>query len=244
MKATLSTLIELQRVDDELDALEALKGDLPQRVEQMRREMDEMQRNYDSKKNELEETKRSKLHLEGEIADLREKLKKYQEQLYSVTSNREYDAITVEIDAVKEKIDDAETRVLELFESEETLEAEVKRGEGEIGSLKEHLAVKEKELQQKIQETEQESQHYQQQREELVRSIRKPILHQYERIRRGLGSTAVVEISNYACGGCFSAIPPQKVVEIKTMSQLIICESCGRILVAHGEKQSVANSKF
>jgi len=240
LKATLNTLIELQKVDDELDALEALKGDLPQRVEQMKREMDEMQRNYDTKKNELEETKRTKLHLEGEIADLREKLKKYQDQLYSVTSNREYDAITVEIDAVKEKIDDAETRVLELIEREEVLEAEVKSAEGEIESLKEHLAVKEKELEQKIKETEQETQQYQRQREELVKNIRKPILHQYERIRRGLGSTAVVEISNYACGGCFSSIPPQKVVEIKTMSQLIMCESCGRILVAHGEKHTVS----
>ncbi|HDH57590.1 MAG TPA: hypothetical protein ENF16_03165, partial [Bacteroidetes bacterium] len=38
-------------------------------------------------------------------------------------------------------------------------------------------------------------------------------------------------VYNGACGGCFAAIPPQKLMEISTMADFILCETCGRILV-------------
>jgi predicted nucleic acid-binding Zn-ribbon protein len=46
--------------------------------------------------------------------------------------------------------------------------------------------------------------------------------------RNGL---AVVTVERNACGGCFSAVPPQRQSEIKQAKKIIICEHCGRILV-------------
>ena len=39
-----------------------------------------------------------------------------------------------------------------------------------------------------------------------------------------------------ACGGCFNRIPPQRQVEIRQGKKLIVCEYCGRILVADPEE--------
>ena len=41
----------------------------------------------------------------------------------------------------------------------------------------------------------------------------------------------MVTIDRDACGGCFSAIPPQRQMEIKMHKKVIVCENCGRILV-------------
>ena len=43
---------------------------------------------------------------------------------------------------------------------------------------------------------------------------------------------AVVTVKRDACGGCFNRIPPQRQVDIRQGKKIIICEYCGRILVA------------
>ena len=48
-------------------------------------------------------------------------------------------------------------------------------------------------------------------------------------VRNGL---AVVTVKRDACGGCFNRIPPQRQVDIRQGKKIIICEYCGRILVA------------
>jgi len=236
----LMQLIELQKVDNELQALEELKGDLPQRVKRLRDELDAIKQNHENCKKELDEIKRLKLHGDGELKDFQEKQNKYREQLYAVKSNREYDAITLELDAVKEKIDQAETRVLELMEKEQNLAANLQNLDSQLTVLTENLTVNEKELQEKITKTEDDYRLWKKKRQELIVNVKRPVLSTYERIRRVRGKNTVIEINKYACGGCHSAIPPQKAVEIRNMDQLILCESCGRILVYKNEREPLA----
>lgn len=55
----------------------------------------------------------------------------------------------------------------------------------------------------------------------------------YERIRSSVHNhLAVVSVYNGdSCGGCFSMITPQRLVDIASGKKLIICEHCGRIIV-------------
>jgi predicted nucleic acid-binding Zn-ribbon protein len=41
----------------------------------------------------------------------------------------------------------------------------------------------------------------------------------------------VVKVERDACGGCFSKIPPQRQLDIRTHKKIIVCEYCGRILI-------------
>ena len=241
MKGNLTGLVDLQKVDKELQALEALKGDLPQQVGKLRNELNATKETYGSQRNELTEIKKTKALREVELQDFQVKAKKYREQLYAVTSNREYDAITTEIDAVDAKISDVEDEVLQFIEDEEILEQELANAEPEITALEENLDKTEKELNEKIQATEKEYEAFRRQRDEISESVERRVLYQYERIRKGIGNSVVAEIMNNACGSCFSSIPPQKQLEVRTMTQLIFCESCGRILVYTRKREAVAS---
>ena len=55
----------------------------------------------------------------------------------------------------------------------------------------------------------------------------------YDRIRQSVNNhLAVVGVYNgNSCGGCFSTIAPQQLINIASNKKLIICEYCGRILV-------------
>ena len=66
-----------------------------------------------------------------------------------------------------------------------------------------------------------------------LQKIDERLLAAYERIRRNVrNGLAVVTVRRDACGGCFNRIPPQRQVDIRQGKKIIVCEYCGRILVA------------
>ncbi len=63
--------------------------------------------------------------LELEVATKQEELKKLQSQMMSIKTNKEYDALISQIDAVKEAIGGKETQALELIEKVEGIEGSI-----------------------------------------------------------------------------------------------------------------------
>ena len=71
---------------------------------------------------------------------------------------------------------------------------------------------------------------------EAKAKIDERLLVAYNRIRRNVrNGMAVVTVKRDACGGCFNHIPPQRQAEIRLGKKIIVCEYCGRILVADNE---------
>jgi len=239
LKANLTGLIQLQKLDRQLHSLEELLGDLPQQVETIKAKLEGSRKELREQREALTEVRTTKSLQEGELKDMQEKTEKYREQLYSVTSNREYDAITASIDNMTEKTNEVETSILELLEREDFLNKEIDVLEPEITALEGRLSEMETALQKKVKATEGEYQAFKKQRDEIGKTLDQRALYQYERIRHGIGNNAVAELHDGACSGCFSYIPPQRQVEIKAMQQLLLCESCGRILVFHLESSAV-----
>ena len=62
------------------------------------------------------------------------------------------------------------------------------------------------------------------------------LLAAYGRIRGSVrNGLAVVTVKRDACGGCFNRIPPQRQADVRQGKKLIVCEYCGRVLVAENE---------
>jgi predicted nucleic acid-binding Zn-ribbon protein len=68
-------------------------------------------------------------------------------------------------------------------------------------------------------------------RKNVTVRIDKRLLSTYERVKKGRGNQVVVTIKKRACGGCFKAIPPQKIQEIREGNRIFTCDNCGRILL-------------
>ena len=67
-------------------------------------------------------------------------------------------------------------------------------------------------------------------RKDTLKKISKDFIKEYNRVREHTKDSAV-RIRRNSCSGCFSAQPPQKIVEIRNnLDQLFFCENCGRIL--------------
>lgn len=241
MLEDLKTLVELQNVDSQLFALEKAKGDLPHRVLELKSQLDQLAALRQQKAEALEATQSSRRAAEGALQMAKERKKKYDNQLYSVKNNKEYDAVTAEIEATAIEIDETETKILEAIEQEEALQKELAEQDERLKILQNEHDEQEAILKSREAETHSMAEELQSQRKGLIVKLRRPLLGAYQRILNGKDGLAVVEVIRGSCVGCSTRIPPQRVMEIREMNQIFYCESCGRILVWNNADEEAVN---
>ncbi len=171
MKQILETLVELQRVDAQLLRLDNAKGDLPHQVERLNKTLQETEEVLKTNEKKLLDYKREVGIIEMELKALEGKRTKYQNQLYEVKTNREYDAVTHEIEFVKSEISKKEDRLKELKQMVEELEKVAKETQEQLHRLKSEYEQKKAELEKKKEVTEQEETALQDKRKKLLASL-------------------------------------------------------------------------
>ncbi len=239
LKETLSYLASLQETDKKLFYLEYSRGDLPKTVKKLKEDIENVINLLAKTKDEIAHNDLEQRQTESIVTDAKEKLQKYQNQLYDVTTNKEYDAITHEIEVQKKDIEEGDDKILELMQARERLDSTLKEYTEESVQLKKELDEKESELVSLLKSTEKRELELNQMREKIIVRLDIPTMKRYERIRTAKNGIAVVQIEREACGGCYKAIPPQKIVEVEKLSKLIQCEVCGRILIPEGELEKL-----
>ncbi|MCF7823244.1 MAG: hypothetical protein K9N35_03640 [Candidatus Marinimicrobia bacterium] len=230
MNNTLKFLIDLQEIDRQLFEIEEKKGSLPEKVEKLESQADIIKSELDGSRATYEEYQKELIATKGELMDSAEKVKKYQDQLYLVTTNREYDALTNEIETVKRNIAEMEARQLTLETAIEALKEMIASSEEQSTTFVEQLAANRDELKEKSDLTDARQIELEAERKELVAKIGERYLRKYNRILKAR-RRAVVSIERAACAGCHKQLSPQIIYEIQQMDKFIECENCGRILI-------------
>ena len=141
----LKALYSVQLIDTQIDKLRAVRGELPMEVKDLEDEIVGLETRQRNIGNSIED-------LDNRIADFRLRikesqklLKKYEEQQMKVKNNREYEAITKEIEVEGLEIQANEKKIKQAgFEKTEKTKASESIAE-EIVNRKEDLKIKEKE---------------------------------------------------------------------------------------------------
>ena len=226
MNQTLEQLIKLQEIDHRLMEIKEHMGDLPKTVESQELEITTIQSKNEQKQARIDQIDKDIRHHESEIEDFSTKLKKYKEQLFLVKSNKEYDAISQEIDHMKTTISESETVQLQFEEEKTELEETIKLNTNKIESTSESLSSNQIALQSAMAETTHEQEKLESSRNILFKDIEPTYLSQYETLRNAREGVGMASIIGSACGGCYSQLPPQIVIEIKENKQIITCPGC------------------
>ncbi|MBU1097806.1 MAG: hypothetical protein CVV23_12715 [Ignavibacteriae bacterium HGW-Ignavibacteriae-2] len=239
----LTTLYQLQLIDDQLDELEELRGDLPLAVNELSGKIQATKDQIDVKEKEKKESLEKRKNNEEEIERFKINLKKFKAQLYQVRNNKEYDALTKEIDHTEESISKFENENIALEDLAEKLKLEIKDLTPQLEEKVEELKIKEAELKKIIKTNEREEEKLRVQRDKIAETVKRNDLNTYMRIRKALAGTAVATINRGACSGCHNVIPAQRQIEIRQNKRVFTCESCGRMLVS-AEISTTAEEKI
>lgn len=231
MQKTFHALLELQEVDNRLDELTEDRGDLPKIVNELEEKLAKTKEKHETHEADIKAAKLRLKELELLMGETKEKLDKYNNQLYQVKTNKEYDAITTEIETVQESQKEYEKEVRSVNTQIEEKMAAVTELEGQIAGIEKDLAENRVELNASLEETAEEEENLNKNRKKIIKDLSKNVLDTYEKVRHAREGKGIAIVKNGNCGGCFSYIPPQKIVEVRKMKKIFECEFCGRILV-------------
>jgi uncharacterized protein len=233
----LDALLNLQRIDSRLDAIFKIRGALPEEVQDLEDEIIGYQTRLDKFNQDILTLEEDIKRYKENIKDSEKLIKKYQDQQMNVRNNREYDAITkelelqdLEIQVSKKKIGEAQTKI-------ESKNKDVEDLKGVLSERKKDLDNKKSELQTIIAESENEENKLINDKEKAIKKIEDRLAKSYTKIRENAkNGLAVVLVKRGACGGCFNVVPPQRQADIREKKKLIVCEHCGRIFAGVEEE--------
>lgn len=235
----LKQLWDLQQIDSKIDKIQILKGELPIEVKDLEDEIEGLNTRLKNSQDELTELDEEIKNRKNAKSLAKELITRYEKQQNNVKNNREYDALSKEIELQKLEIQLSEKKMNDATAKLEAKQHVIEETEKVIAEREKHLKAKKKELDKIIEETEKEEQELQKESDKQSKKVEERLLKAYTRIRSAYkNGLAVVAVLRDACGGCYAKIPPQRQVEIRQRKRLITCEHCGRILVDWENKEN------
>ena len=228
----LKILYQFQLIDDQLDELEELRGDLPNAVKELEDQINRSKEDISSKEKEQKDSLKKREENEEEIEKQKENQKRFKAQLYQVRNNKEYDALTKEIDHTDDVVSKLEAENDGLADLSKSLTQQIEEFKPKLFELNDELKTKKADLKEIIKANEKEEAKLRKERKKIEEEVKKPDLSAYTRIRKAKRGKAVSTIKRSACSGCHNIVPSQRQLEIRRNNRLFYCEYCGRILVS------------
>jgi len=226
----LETLLKLQALDSKLDEIVKMRGDLPEEIRDLEDELIGFGTRIKKFETEIEGFKEEISNRKNASKESEKLIKKYIDQQSNVRNNREYDAISKEIELQQLDIQLAEKKTKEATLKIDSRNLEIEAIKNSLSEREKDLANKKSELEILVSESLEEETKIQKDREKVQKQLEERLYQSYNRLRHNLkNGLAVVLVKRDACGGCFNTVPPQRQADIKEKKKIIVCEHCGRI---------------
>ena|SRR5574343_148925 len=228
----LKALFELQTIHTSIDKIRTIRGELPMEVADLEDDVAGLETRISKIKDEINELEDNITNKKSIMKTATQLIKKYEEQQNNVKNNREFEALTKEIEIQGLEIQVAEKKIKEYTYEIGNKSKVLENAEIALGERRGDLDVKKAELDKITKETEKDEDALLKKASKAEKDIEERLLTAYHKLRSNAkNGLAVVTIQRDSCGGCFNQIPPQRQVDIRQHKKIIVCEHCGRILV-------------
>jgi predicted nucleic acid-binding Zn-ribbon protein len=222
-------LYQLQEIDLEI-------ADEERRLEQVNGRLGDdkvvvaVQQKLDMEKEKQGELQHQQRSLEGEIDDLAAKIKKGEDELYSgrITNPKELSNLQHEIELLKTKRDQLETKDLELMERVESVESAMAALQGELKEVTSAWQREQEQLRKEKAALESSLDDLNRKRQTLAAEVEPKVITLYEQLRKNKGF-AVARVEQGICRGCRISLSSSELQQARS-GALVQCGSCNRIL--------------
>jgi uncharacterized protein len=229
MLPDVQNLIELQHADREILRLKAEIADLPKRVAAIEAKLAGTKAGLEKARAAMKADEATRRKFETAILDLQQKISKYRDQSLEVKTNEQYKALLHEIQFAEQDIRINEDRILELMVNAEARDKDIKAAEAELKAETTEIEKEKADARQRTAEDEKELAVWNAKRDTARGSVNPDLLRQYDRVAKYRG-TGLSEVRDHKCLACQVMLRPQTYNEVRMGTQVIVCDSCQRIL--------------
>src|SRR5712671_340807 len=229
MLPDIDKLLELQVADKEIRRLQDEVAALPKRVAVIEQKLAGTKAQLERAQSAAKGDEANRKKFESAIKDLQAKISKYRDQSLDVKTNEQYKALLHEIQFAEQEIRLNEDRILEVMVNVEAREKEVKAAEAELQAETAEIEKEKEDARKVTAEDQKKLAEWNARRDGLRQGISEDILRHYDRVAKFRGS-GLAEVRDHKCMGCQVMLRPQTYNEVRNGEQLVVCDSCQRIL--------------
>ena len=230
LKAQINSLIKLQTIDSEIYALNHEKEAKPQEIKELEEAFEQKKQSLAVLEKNLLDLQKQRKDKELDLASKEEEAKKLQTQLYTLKTNKEYQAMVQQIEGIKADASVIEDKILALFDQVDKAKNESENEKQKLKEEEKLFLEQKRKAEDRIKEIDDRLAQLDAQRKQVTPDIVPKILAQYERILKNREGLGIVKVKNNSCQGCNMLVPPQVINLIKMYERVITCEVCNRIL--------------
>jgi predicted nucleic acid-binding Zn-ribbon protein len=236
MNPDLQRLIELDKISQEIARLKDEVAALPKRVAEIETKLSSAKGQVEAAKSAIKTHEANKRKFESDIQDWQQKISKFREQSLSVKTNEQYKALMHEIEFAQKHIGDCEEQILLGMDSAEQFATALKTAETELKFETDEIEKEKAHARSVTAEDEKKLTELNSQRELLRKDVDPSMFMHYERVA-GKRKGAIAAAFDQKCSACNVMMRPQKYNELLSNSELVTCDSCGRILYHDASRQ-------
>ncbi len=230
MREEIKKLCALQALDLEKKALEDEKARTARELEELREKITEEEKVVQEEKQLLQQEKVQIKEKELEVEEKKGHIDKYQQQLFKIKNNKEYQALVHEIEGLKADIRVLEEKILEFMEEAEAEKAKMDNVQAELDQDWEDFRQKEEAAKKEFEQIDREIEGLNGRRESMVADLDEEIYSKYDRIFSSKPGKALVEVENGVCLGCNVEVTAQVLNDLEKANKIHYCVSCGRLI--------------
>ncbi len=238
MREQLELLWELQKIDLELKSIKEERDRYPREMKKLEEKQKIEKERIHKEKEKIESLEKTRRQKEGHLNLEQEKIKRAEGRMSEVKTNKEYQALLSEIDALKEANSRMEEEILQVLDEIDERKKDLSKREKEAGVTLEKIEAEQKKLQEKIAHDEKAWTEQIERREVLAKQIESKLVKLYNTLKEKRQGVGVVSAKNETCQGCFVNVPPQMFIEVQKNNALIRCPNCNRILYWEGDRNT------
>ncbi len=238
MNKHLQQLIDLSKVDKEIDAFEPQIDAANHKYETAVAKKENLDNEVAAYSGEIKDEQLKKQKNELHLAELSAKLEENSRKSADIKTEREMKSLQLEEEIAKEQVTFANEEIERLEKVINSKQEKVDELQGQMEELESNLVSVKKEVDAKLAEIDKERQKVFTQKQELISKMNQKGLSFYQKIRRWAKNTTAVPVRHQACMGCYMVISDKIYSEVIKGEEITNCPHCGRILYMETEEET------
>ncbi len=230
MEEQIAHLTRLQNIEIDSRVTELRIAEISQQYEVLDQRLQDFKQMMESENQQNDSIKKAYRDYEVTVQDNLILISKSKEKLSLAKNNKEYQSSLKEIEELEKKNSDIEDLMLEILDSLEAAENQLKVREQEFGELSAEVDQGRREIGAEIELKKQELEKLNRNLQEARALITPELMDVFERTKNSQpNKIALARVVDAVCQGCNVTIPAQLYNDLHRRDRLEFCPKCGRI---------------
>ena len=227
----INVLVKLQYLDTEAERIKSTLNDVSKKLENLDLSLTEIEQTIKNQESVLSELKKEYRDYESDVKINLGKIKKSQEKLRSVKTNKEYQSLLKEIEDVNSKNSLIEDKMIECLDRIDETEDIIEKRKEDYLQLSDHINSEKLNIEHEAVIDKKKLDELDMDRKKVSGLIDSQLFKTYLVIKeQQRGGLAVVPVKDAVCHGCNVNLPPQLYNELFRYKSLKFCPNCQRII--------------